>query len=61
MLVPETKSEKEAAHLTRMTAWLAKKTPEERKKYCDHGNSAVLAKLAMPLGCEYCNRKESDD
>lgn len=58
MLVPESKDEKEAAHLARMTAWLANKTPEERKRYCDHGNSATLAKLAMPLGCKYCNEQK---
>lgn len=57
-LVPDSPEQKKQAHLDRMTAWLNKKTPEERKKYCDHGNSAVLAKLVLPLGCEYCKEKK---
>lgn len=58
MLVPESKDEKERAHLARMTAWLESKSEEERKKYCPHGNSAVLAKLTMPIGCKYCNEEK---
>lgn len=58
MLIPESKSEKEMAHLERMTNWLAKMTPEERAKHCDHGNRQPLARLPMPIGCKYCNEEK---
>lgn len=50
MLVPESKDEKEAAHLMRMTAWLAKMPEDERKMYCDHACRKALASLC----CKYC-------
>lgn len=56
MLVPESKSEKEQAHLARMTAWLAKMPENERKMYCDHACRKALAKLC----CKYCKEAKED-
>lgn len=56
MLIPESADEKERAHLKRMSGWLNRMSEEERKKYCDHGNSFVIRMFT----CKYCKREEGE-
>lgn len=56
-LIPDSKEQKEQAHLERMTAWLSKMTENERKKYCDHGKSKIISFFC----CNHCMKTDREE